>query len=219
MANEFGRAALLTALYGLSHSLLAAPAVKRAVRRRVGDRAYHGLYRLGYNGVAVAGLAAVLREVVRRPGPTLYEVRGPAAGLLRAAQGLCLLYLLWGVRHAGVGHISGLANAARYLTGGPVEPLAEGQGPAPEELHAHAEGGPFRHTRNPLNAGFAAVPLLNPRMTAAGAGFALLCLGYAVVGSHLTERRLRRAYGGDFERYQRSGPGFFVPRVRAGVVG
>jgi uncharacterized membrane protein len=219
MGNEFGRAAAATALYGLSHSVLAAPAVKRAVRRRIGDRAYHGLYRLLYNAVAAGGLALVLREVVRRPGPTLYEVRGPAAGLLRAAQGGCLLYLGWGVRHAGFGHISGLANAFRYLAGGPVVPLAEGQGPAPEELHAHAEGGPFRHTRNPLNAGFAALPLLNPRMTAAGAGFALVCLGYAVVGSYLSERRLRRAYGRDFERYRRRGAGFFVPRVRAGVVG
>lgn len=210
--NEFLRAAALTAGYGLLHSLLAAPAVKRAVRRRVGDRAYHGLYRLAYNGVAAGGLAVVLREVVRRPGPTLYEVRGPAAGLMRAGQAATLLYLVWGVRHTGFGHLSGLANGRRMLTGEPVRPLAEGQGPAPEELYEQTVGGPFRHTRNPLNAGFAALPLMNPTMTAAGAGFALLCLGYAAVGSYLTERRLARTYGADFERYRRGGAGFLVPQ-------
>lgn len=212
--SELLRAAVLTAGYGLGHSLLAAPAVKRAVRRRVGERAYHGLYRLGYNGVAVAGLGLLLWEVARRPGPTLYRVRGPAAGVLRGGQLAALAYLVWGVRHAGFGHISGLENARRLLAGEPVRPLAEGQGPAPEELHAGRVGGPFRQTRNPLNVAFAAVPFLNPTLTAAGLGFALTCLGYAVAGSWLSERRLRRAYGEGYERYRRSGPGFFLPAYR-----
>ena len=213
--NEFLRAAVLSAGYGLLHSLLAAPAVKRAVRREVGDRAFHGLYRAGYNGVAAVGLVLLLREVARRPGPTLYEVRGPGRGLLRLGQAAAFGVLGWGVRHAGFGHLSGLANAARFLAGEPVRPLAEGQGPAPEGLQSGTAGGPFRHTRNPLNAGFAAVPALNPTMTAAGAGLALVFLGYAVVGSWLSERRLRRTYGAAFTRYQRSGPGFFLPRPAA----
>ncbi|MDX1991550.1 MAG: hypothetical protein SF029_04140 [bacterium] len=40
-------------LYAVVHSLLAGKRAKQTVRKWLGERAYHGLYRIGYNIFAV----------------------------------------------------------------------------------------------------------------------------------------------------------------------
>ena len=84
---------ILTALvvFGVVHSWLAGQDVKQWFRRRVGERAYEGFYRLAYNVLAVVMLAPVGLLLVVAPGNIVWQVESAPAALL--LNGLRLLGL------------------------------------------------------------------------------------------------------------------------------
>jgi hypothetical protein len=220
------RTAAMTAAWAALHSLLAGYPAKDAAGRLLGPRTRNGLYRAGYNAVAVATFALLVAYVRRQPHRTLYHVRGRTAVLMRLAQVVSMLYALWGVLQVGLGGMSGLPNLVAWLAGRrhiPREP--EGQTPPPRPATgspAPTRGGPFALTRQALN--FFLLPLLwlNPRMTTRLAAFNAVSAVYLYVGSIHSERRLRRAYGAAYEEaYRLRGVPFFLPRLwrtRAGVL-
>lgn len=193
------------------HSLLASRPAKDRAERVFGTRIRNGVYRAGYNAVAVVTFALLVACVRRQPGQTIYAVRGPAALVMRVGQAGAAFCAAWSVLQVGLGGILGLANLIAWLAGArhvPREP--EGQTPRPDR----AAGGPFAHTRQALN--FFLLPLLwlNPRMTTRLAAFNLVSTAYLYVGSLHSESRLRRAYGPAYdEAYRRRGVPFFLPRL------
>ncbi|QDT17094.1 methyltransferase family protein [Alienimonas californiensis] len=209
------RVAAATAAFAAVHSLLASRTVKRAVGRAVGERNRAGLYRVLFNGSAVAGAGLIAVVAVRAPGRELYHVRGPQAGALRVGQLGGTLFALAALRQVGVTRFLGLPSAAAWLAGGPVPEPPEGQGPALDAVGLRRAAGPFAWSRHPLNLAPLPILWLNPRMTTNLAAFNAATTLYLVVGSLHEEARLREAYGDRYVAYQHSGVPYYLPASRA----
>ena len=216
------RVAAATAAWAAAHSLLASAPAKAAAEGLLGPRTRNGVYRAGYNAVAVTTFLLLIRFVRRQPCRVLYRVPGPAAAAMRLGQGASLLYCVWGVLQVGLGGMSGLPHVFAWLTGRqriPREP--EGQTPPPPQntatdadAPAASLASPFALTRQALN--FFLVPLLwlTPTMTSRLAAFNAVATAYLYLGSLHSEYRLRRIYGAAYDdAYARRGVPFFLPRV------
>lgn len=210
--HSAGRVAAVGVGLALVHSLMASLPVKAAVRRLAGERAFTGLYRLGYNLKSFAMLGWATWWFLRQPDRELYRLRAPWSWLARATQLAGVLIGLDMLLGYGPARFLGLAQARALLRGDEPPPTPEAQGPLQAPSGELARRGMFRFTRHPDNLPAVLLFWGFPRMTAnraALAGFATL---YAVLGSLHEDTRLRAAYGAAFERYARAVP-FLVPRL------
>ena len=206
------RTVVATAAFALVHSVLAGRRVKEAVRHAAGDRAADAWYRVLYNAQAIATSAALAAYVRRLPDRTLYEVHGPMRVLMRAGQLAGLVFGALAVREVGTSRMAGTASLAAWARGERDVPAApEAQGPAPDATGRLASGGPFAHSRHPLNLAPLPVLWLNPRMTVNLAAFNTAATLYLALGSRHEEARLAAAYGDEYETYRRSGVSFYLP--------
>ncbi len=221
------RTALATAAYGLLHSALASRQAKDAAARVFGERHRNELYRVVYNVQSVGTFALLVVYLLRQPDRVLYRLNGPATVAARIGQAAALGYAVAAAWEVGVLRITGVASAvawARWLVtsvvGGsddappvsvPAEP--EAQGPAGEDDGSLRVRGPFRLSRHPLNLVPVPIFWLAPTMTVKRAVFSAVATAYLVIGSWHEEARLRRAYGDSYDRYQRSGVPFYLPRA------
>ena len=203
-----------TLAFCVVHSLFADVKVKNAVQRWTGTRNRNGLYRAFYMGQSVVSLAALIAYGRRQPNATLYDVRGRAGWLMRAGQLLSLLAQAHTTYQVGFGRFSGLTSLWAWLRGKQeIAPEPEGQGPAQDENGDMQASGLFQVSRNAPN--MLPLPLLwlQPRMTARWLGFSLVASLYFYIGSFLTVARMRTRYGRAYQNYERSGSGFFLPRL------
>jgi protein-S-isoprenylcysteine O-methyltransferase Ste14 len=192
------------ALFGVVHSYLAGQDVKQGVRRRVGDRAYEGFYRLGYNLLAVVMLAPVGVLLVAQPGNVVWQVESAALALLfnglrllgLAALAVALLQIDWR-------RFAGLAQVAAYFDGRPL--------PLPDE--PLQTGGLYGYVRHPLYVASLLVLWPAPTMTEALLAFNLGTTAYFLLGSLVEERRLVRAFGPAYLAYRARVP-WMLPRLR-----
>lgn len=212
MWRSVWRVAAASAAWAVVHSVLASRPVKRWVAARIGERNRNGWYRPTYVLQSAVTLAALGAYTRRLPDRTLYEARGATAALLRGAQLAVLIAAVWAAGEAGIGELSGVRPLAEWAAAGPVPAEAEGQGPRPDEGGLRIEG-PFRSCRNPLNLLAPLLFWLQPRMTAKWVAWCAVATAYAVLGSVLTERRMRSAYGEAFVRYQESGCPLLLPHL------
>lgn len=208
MALKVGAA---TVGYCAMHSLFATRKVKALAAQVFGERGRNGWYRALYSGQALGGLGVLLWFIGKQDDREVYRARGVWAWLLRGGQGLGFVIAALALKPIGVGQLSGIANVWRWLKGQKVEASPEAQGPVLENEKIKAEG-PFRWTRNPLNFAFSLVFCLPARMTRNRLVFSGVILLYNVLGSVVSERRLKAAYGAAFSDYQKSGVPFFLPR-------
>jgi steroid 5-alpha reductase family enzyme len=208
------KVAAATAVYAGMHSLLASRKVKTAADRIVGPRRRAAFYRPFYIAqslVTFAGLYAYSRTL---PDKTLYHVRGPAARLMNAGQLAALAYAIWAARQVGAADILGIREVRDFTHRKPhIHPEPEAQGPSPESANEMRITGPFRSSRHPLN--FAPLPIfwLMPKMTVQLLAYNLVMTPYMILGSLHEEHRLQKAYGQKYERYQKSGVPFYLPRL------
>lgn len=201
------------AVWAAVHSLLATKRSKALAARLLGRRRRDGLYRLGYNGVAVVSTFALVVYLHRLPDRTMYHVRGAGRFPLSAARLFLLAVMFAAAVEIGLGPFSGSSEALALLAGEQPEEPPEAQGPAMRERRLRT-GGPFRYVRHPLNAGATAIVFLTPKMTEVRLAVAVATLVYALLGSKLEEHRLLDQYGEPYRRYRESGVPFFVPSLR-----
>ena len=224
MLGSVVRILAATAAFAVVHSALASARAKHLAARALGGgergrRRRDAFYRPLYNAQAAVASAALVRYVAKLPDRELYHVRGAAGVLMRSGQALALGCFVAAVRRVGLLRFVGAPPLIAHLSGKPVPPPMEAQGPARDDAGRIDGGGVFRMSRHPLN--FVGVPLLwlNPRMTVNLATFAAAATVYFYVGSIHEERRLRRAYGAPYQRYVESGAPFFLPvKTRAPIV-
>jgi methanethiol S-methyltransferase len=185
----------LLALFALSHSVLARPAVKRALARVVPAAAERSLY------VLTAGLVLVLLFGAWRPLPAaVWSIGGPAGALLAL-----LGWLGW----------AGVVASSFMIDHFDLFGLRQGWHRFRERPYS---GPPFqarwlyRWVRHPMMTGFLVVFWATPRMTAGHLLFSVAATGYILVGTRLEERDLLRALP-EYAGYRRR-VGGVLPKLR-----
>ncbi len=190
-------------LFGLTHSLFAGRGFKHWFRVRFGERAYHGLYRVVYNAVAVISLAPVMLWLVTMRSAVVWQVQGNAATLLLVIQGIGSVGLLLSLLQIDLLRFAGLRQLYAYVAGQPL-PLP------PEKLQTR---GFYALVRHPLYL-FSLMSLwAAPLMTEGGLAFCIGTTLYFVLGSIWEERRMTAAFGQAYRDYQRRVP-WMIPFLR-----
>lgn len=181
-----------------AHSLLAHPAVKGCLQRRLGR--WQGYYRLLYNLLAIATLLPVVTIYLEASGPVLVAWPDWLAPLPWVMRGLALWLLLAGARAYGMRRFLGL------------DPLTPGKTTRTAAGEPLVVTGILQYLRHPwYSAGL--LLLWGRDLAARDLVTAILLSGYLYLGSVLEERRLVAEFGDRYRRYQREVPRF-LPRCR-----
>lgn len=183
-------------IWAAAHSLAAGQGIKGAVRRRVGDRAYLGLYRLAYNVFAAATFAPVLWIAFTGASVVVWRIPPGWIPVSLGIEMVGLTGVIVALIQIDLPRFAGLSQARAYLTGAPL--------PLPDERLK--TGGLYALVRHPLYL-FSLVAIWPlPVMTDGLLALYIAATLYFVVGSRLEERRLAVAFGEPYVEYQRRVP-------------
>ncbi|MCU0496269.1 MAG: DUF1295 domain-containing protein [Anaerolineae bacterium] len=191
-------------LYALVHSLLAGTNAKALIRKRMGERAYHGFYRLLYNLFAVITLFPINLLFVAFP-QVVWTIDAPM--LLMIVQGIGVIGVVISLVQIDLGRFLGVRQAIAYFQD---EPL-----PLPDE--PLQMGGIYRLVRHPLYLFSLMVIFAVPVMTEGYLAFAVGVAAYFILGSLIEEGRLVAAYGESYEQY-RARVAWLIPFIRLPTV-
>jgi protein-S-isoprenylcysteine O-methyltransferase Ste14 len=209
--NSFSKSFLATTAFAVVHSSLASLAAKEKAAALVGTRNRDGLYRAAYLAQSFVTFGLLVAYISKLPKKEIYRASPKGALLLHAGQGAMLGFLTYAAFSAGVGRLTGFTHLSAWLRGDRVPSFAVAQGPEPAERGTLEIRGPFRRQRHPLNFGFLPIFWLASSLTTRRLGFNVAASAYLILGSALEEQRLSKIHGGEYERYRRSGPRFFLP--------
>src|SRR5438445_2885860 len=119
--NRMGKTVVVvavgTALFALTHSLLATNWMKQRVEALLGRRVRDGLYRFVYNNITYASLGAMVFAFRRLPDRVVYRVPRPWSFFMRLGQLLGLWLIADTNLRMGVGRFTGLSGAWAVLSG------------------------------------------------------------------------------------------------------
>lgn len=183
-------------VFSILHSLLAGQRLKQFFRSRLGERAYYGVYRVGYNLFAAVSLLPVIWATYFLPAPIIWTTEGIIRPALLFIQGVGLAGLLVSLLQIDLGRFLGWSQLRAYLSHQPL--------PLPPE--ALQQGGVYALVRHPLYLFSLMVIWPMPVMTDAILMFNIGATLYFVLGSLLEEKRLIAAFGPVYADYQRRVP-------------
>jgi len=184
-------------IWALVHSVTADSSTKTAFRKRFGERAYQGLYRLLYNLISVVTFLPILYILwTQIPQMTLWTIPYPWRIITMGIQLLALLGLAISLLQTDIWSFIGLRQAARFWQGA-VDPAV------PDQL---ITTGTYRWMRHPLYSFSLLFIWLNPDMMLETFLFNVLATLYFWIGSVYEERRLLAAFGEAYKEYQRGVP-------------
>lgn len=185
-------------LWAVVHSLTANARVKDWVRRKLGERAHAGLYRLGYNLFAFLTILPVLwvlwTQVSNR---LLWRIPPPYDVLALGVQLIGLVGLVVSLLQTDVWEFVGLRQAMHYFSGG-ERPL-----PAAKLV----TGGMYAFVRHPLYFFSLLILWPNPTMTLQTLILNVMATTYLWAGSRVEERRLTAEFGQAYTSYKARVPG------------
>jgi len=190
--------------FGVIHSVLAGNAARAAFRRQFGERAYHGLYRLVYNAIAVVTAAPLALLLVVLPGRELWRSEGTLLAAALAVQLIGVCGFLIALLQVDMGRFIGLSQLRAYVMGAAL-PLP------PEPLQ---QSGLYGLVRHPLYLFSLLVMWPMPVMTDTLLMFNLAATAYLLVGSRLEEKRLVALFGQEYVDYRRRVP-WLLPFLRS----
>lgn len=192
------------ALWAVLHSLTAMRALKDALRRWLGDRAYAGFYRLLYNLLAVVSILPLLWVLATQVSPTeMWRWSRPGLYLALAIQLLALVGLGISLLQTDVWRFIGLSQVIRYLQGAPE----------PDPPASFVSSGTYALVRHPLYLFSLLLLWFTPVVTLDRFLFNVLATVYFWLGSLHEERRLRAEFGETYRQYQQSVP-YLIPFVK-----
>jgi protein-S-isoprenylcysteine O-methyltransferase Ste14 len=198
-----------TALFALTHSILATQWMKDRVEALFGRRVRDGLYRFVYNNVTYASLAVMVLAFSRLPDRVVYRVPRPWSLFMRVGQGIGVWLIADTNLRMGIGRFTGLSGLLEYLSGSEPHREPPAQGPRLEDAASGSTRGAFSVSRHPNNLGPTLIVCLQPTMGVRLLTFALVGGLYSFFGSMLEERRVRAAYPGKYDVYRATTPFFF----------
>lgn len=179
-------------IYGYVHSLLASQELKSFFRQRLGERAFLGFYRLGYNIFAIVSIVPVWALYTFRPGDTIWSIDLRWEPVLFIIQLIGQIGLVISLLQIDLGRFSGLTQVWAYFTGGEL--------PLPEERLK--TGGLYAIVRHPLYI-FALMTIWPvTTMTQAYLGFCIGATAYFLIGSIYEEKRMVTYYGDEYQQYR-----------------
>ena len=187
--------ALAWAAYFALHSALASLAVKRRVAARRPE--WMPLYRLAYNGLALALILPLLAWTLSWDGPLLWQWHGPWQWLGNGLASLAALAFVWTLRDYDGAEFLGL----RQWRAGERRV---------EDQEAFQLSPLHRVVRHPWYA-LGLVLLWTRDMDAARLVAAILATAYVLVGLRFEERRLIAFHGEAYRRYRQRVPAL-LPR-------
>jgi len=190
---------LAMGVFGILHSILARLSVKTWLRARVGERAFEGFYRLGYNALSVITFLPVVAVLFLVPGPTVWQVSGIGAWVLRLLQLVGLVGLTVSILQIDGWRFLGVSQLVAYFEGKPL--------PLPDE--PLITSGVYGLVRHPLYLFSLMVLWFTPSMQLAGLAFAVTATVYFVVGSLFEERTMAALFGQPYLDYQQRVPWLF----------
>lgn len=192
-------------VYGLFHSILASKEAKHLFIQQFGERAYHGFYRLVFNGVALITILPILYLMTLNPEQVIWSIPLKWEPLLMIIQAMGIIGSVVALLQIDLMRFIGVSQALAYLRGDPL-PLTD------ETL---STSGVYKLVRHPLY--LFSLMLIWPvtTMTEAYFGWALGATLYFVIGSIYEERRMLQHYGESYAEYRRSVP-WLIPFLKFG---
>lgn len=192
-------------IFALVHSWMAG-GLKTIIRRRFGERAFHGLYRITYNLVSLVTVIPIGLLLVFARGEVVWTLSGQVVPLTVLVQAIGVVGFVVSLMQVDQGQFMGLAQMRAYFAGQPL-PLP------PEPLQ---QRGMYRFVRHPLYLFSMMVQWPLPIMTETWLAFNIGATLYFVIGSRLEERRLQGIFGDEYREYQRRVPWLLpLPRRRS----
>lgn len=187
------------------HTLSASQTFKQRIREQVGDRAYHGFYRIIYNIFALVSLAPVtlsigFSDTIVWEIPNTQQTLTPVILVIQMIGTVGMIISLFQIDML---RFAGIKQVWAYFTDGEL-PLKN------EPLQRK---GLYRYMRHPLYF-FALLSMwFVPVMTDSQLLFTLTATAYFVFGSRWEEHRMVKAFGQDYIDYQQSVP-WLIPLVK-----
>lgn len=190
-------------LWAVVHSITADARLKERVRQSLGDRAYAGLYRLGYNVFAMLTIAPVLLALwTQVPTTVLWQMPRPFDLLGSGVRLLGFVGLLVALLQTDIWEFVGVRQALNYIAG-------MGDGERPSHL---VTNGMYAFVRHPLYFFSLLILWPKPTMTLQTLLLNLLATAYFWAGSRVEERRLAAEFGEAYTAYKQRVPGLLPIR-------
>lgn len=187
---------LLMVAFAILHSWLAGRNIKQAIQRRIGERAYHGFYRLAYNFLAVLTLVPPFAIVIFDSGNILWKIEGSVRFVLLGIQAIGVIGVVISLLQIDWQRFAGIRQVVAYFNGDPL--------PLPNEPLQIK--GLYKVVRHPLYLFSLLVIWPMGTMSEALLMFNIGTTLYFIVGSVVEERRLVAAFGESYRRYQQETP-------------
>ena len=179
---------LAMSLWGLIHSLTASLTLKEKAAQFLG-RGFMRLYRLLYNGFALATFLPVMWLAATLPNQTLYAIPAPWIYAMSAIQGGAAFMLLIAVLQTDALHFAGIKQIFVEDTKGSL-----------------VTKGLYTLVRHPIYTFSLIFLWLTPTMSANSLVLYLGMTAYFIVGALFEERKLLREFGEEYAAYQKSTP-------------
>jgi protein-S-isoprenylcysteine O-methyltransferase Ste14 len=192
--------AALALQFGVLHSVLLHPAVRKRLQRWVPGPQYGCVF------CAITCTSLLLTIVGWRPAPgVVYQLRGLAGAAVSAAFLLSWVGLVYSLSLTGLGYQTGWTPWWAWVRGRP----------APRRQFEPR--GAYRVLRHPVYLSMLGIIWLTPTLTSDRLLLGVVWTAYVMVGSILKDRRLVHFVGEPYREYQARVPGY--PLIPAGPLG
>ncbi|MBI5442756.1 MAG: hypothetical protein HY900_16280, partial [Deltaproteobacteria bacterium] len=114
---SFVKVFLAFVLYATIHSLLLSEVVRGGLEAAFGPRAYRGVFRIAFNGLAVLLFLVFLGYAADQPAVWELAFSGVFAALFWALRLAGLVLIGWSLREVGLAHFLGLHNFRSWWGG------------------------------------------------------------------------------------------------------
>ena len=183
-----------TILFGVTHSILANPTIKQRIQHHMGHQAYHGLYRIIYNGISTIQLGVILLWVWQDQSP-VWVVPDSLRIVFLIVQIGSIIGIIISLLQIDLGRFVGITQLMDWIQN--KEELAQ-------EREVLQTGGLYRFMRHPLYF-FSIIFLWTfPVMSARYAVFAIVVTAYFLIGSRIEEKQMLLLFGDTYRDYQES---------------
>jgi methanethiol S-methyltransferase len=181
--------------YFLMHSVLASQRTKARFAHQFGEYAYHGIYRLLYNAIALITLMPIVPQILSQD-TLLYVIEPPLRWILTAFQISASIGLLASLLQIDWMQFAGISQIIAFLR----------QQPLPLPAEQLQTSGVYAIVRHPLYFFSLIVIWFTPSLTTGMLAVNLMVTLYVVIGSRVEEKRMLQLFGDQYRSYIQTVP-------------